>query len=365
MKFPKKEQWLYLAHFMVSRYFFRFRGKEFKSQDKMRFVCVKWDEIGDMVTCVHAFRMLKAEYPNSHITVVCKPFVKSLLIAESSIDEIYTDLSDLTRIQSDIWIEFRGTFYSLFRAIISGSKLVLTRGFVRFAQRGNQQHERVTNARIIAPILSDGLKQILGLEINSRVALSSIQQFVGLDTSDEAKKLAEVKWDKNFKFALIHPGGRSLLRRWKPENYKQIQTYLFEKYGLHSLVLGSKEEESLVKELTQEPYTQAWISEDSLLVLLEVIKQAAIFIGNESGPLQIADLTVTPAVGLFGPGVPNVFYPSNPTSKVLHYILDCNPCDQVTCVRPDDRCVDRISFEEVKAAVDSILQKEGLVDNNN
>jgi len=355
MQFPKKEQWLYLAHFMVSRYFFRFRGMEFQLQDKVRFVCVKWDEIGDMVTCVHAFRMLKAEYPNSHITVVCKPFVKSLLIAESSVDEIHTDLSDLTRIQSDIWIEFRGSFYTLFRAIISGSKLVLTRGIVRLAQKGNQPHERVTNARIIAPILSDGLKQILGFDTDSGVALSSIQQFVGLDTSDEAKKLAEVRWDKSFKFALIHPGGRSLLRRWKPENYKQIQIYLFEKYGMHSVVLGSKEEESLVKELTQELYTHEWISEDSLLVLLEIIKRADIFIGNESGPLQIADLTETPSVGLFGPGVPIVFYPSNSKSKVLHYVLDCNPCDQVTCVRPNDRCVDRISIEEVKVAVDSIL----------
>jgi len=355
MKFPKKEQWLYLAHFMVSRYFFRFRGMDFQSQDKVRFVCVKWDEIGDMVTCIHAFRMLKSEFPNSHITVFCKPFVKSLLIAESSIDEIFTDLSDLSRVKSDIWIEFRGTFYSLYRALISRSKWILTRGYVRFSQRGNQPHERVTNARIIAPILSDGLQQILGFDNDSNVALNTIQKFVGLDTSDEAKKMAEVKWDKSFKFALIHPGGRSLLRRWKAENYKQIQKYVFEEHGLHSVVLGSKDEESLVKELTHESYTRAWISEDSLLVLLEVIQRAVIFIGNESGPLQIVDLTNTPAVGLFGPGVPNVFYPSNPRSKVLHYVLDCNPCDQITCVRPNDRCIDRISVEEVKLLIDGII----------
>lgn len=356
MKFPKKEQWLYLAHFMVSRYFFRFRGMEIQSQDKLRFVCVKWDEIGDMVTCIHAFRMLKSEFPNSHITVICKPFVKSLLIAESSIDEIFTDLSDLSRVKSDIWIEFRGTFYSLFKGLVSGSKLVLTRGFVRFVQRGKQPHERVTNARIIAPILSDGLQQILGFNKDADVALKSIQKFVGLDTSDEAKKMAEVRWNKGFKFALIHPGGRSLLRRWKPENYKQIQKYVFEEYGLHSVVLGSKDEESLVNELTKESYTHAWISEDSLLVLFEVIQRAQIFIGNESGPLQIADLTNSPAVGLFGPGVPNVFYPSNPRSKVLHYVLDCNPCDQITCVRPNDRCIDRILVAEVKRSIDVIMK---------
>lgn len=360
MKFPPKEQWLYLAHLLVSRYFLRFRGKEIQSDKQVRFICVKWDEIGDMVTCIHAFRMLKSEYPNSHITVFCKPFVKSLLIAESSIDVIYTDLSELSRVKSDIWIEFRGTFYSLFRALISGSQLILTRGYVRFSQRGKQSHERITNARIIVPLLDQELQGILSYDSDASQVndvAETLQKFVGLETNDESKALAEKRVASGLKFALIHPGGRSLLRRWNPDNYKKIQKYLFETYGCISIVLGSKEEAFLVEELTKESYTQSWISEDSLLVLLEVIQKARIFIGNESGPLQIADLTDTPAVGLFGPGVPNVFYPSHPNSKVIHYILECNPCDQITCVRPNDRCIDRISVEEVKSAVDLIFGK--------
>lgn len=381
MKFPNQEKWLYLVHLLVSRYSLWFRGKGIQRDKQLRLVCVKWDEIGDMVTCVHAFRLLKAEYPNSHITVFCKPFVKSLLIAESSIDEIHTDLSDLSRVKSDIWVEFRGTFYSLFRSLISGSQLILTRGYVRYYQRGNQPHERITNARIIAPILNPELQQLLSFDSSKaqlKQALDALQKFVGLktnnlakqlaeqraetlqkfvaiQTNDESKALTEQRTESNIKFALIHPGGRSLLRRWNTNNFKEIQKYLFENHGCISLVLGSNDEKSLVEELTTESFTQAWISEDSLLVLLEVIQKASIFIGNESGPLQIADLTDTPAIGLFGPGVPDVFYPSHPKSKVLHYVLDCNPCDQITCVRPNDRCIDRISIEEVKLAIDSIL----------
>ncbi len=358
MKFPPKEQWLYLAHFAVTRYSLRFRGKDVLDQSPIRFVCVKWDEIGDMVTCVHAFRLLKSEYPQSHITVFCKPFVKSLLIAESSIDEIHTDLADLKRVNSDVWIEFRGTFFSLFRALLSGSKLILTRGFVRFAQRGNQPHERITNARIVSPILSSQWQDVLRIDSNSedrKQILLELQKYVGLETNDESKEWAEKRVESGLRFALIHPGGRSLLRRWNPKNYIQVQKYLFENYDCISIVLGSIEEQSLVEELTQEPYTRAWISNDSLLLLKEVIQKAIIFIGNESGPLQIADLTTTPAIGLFGPGVPHVFYPSNPNSKVLHYILECNPCDQVTCVRPNDRCIDRITVEEVKSSIDALL----------
>jgi ADP-heptose:LPS heptosyltransferase len=281
---------------------------------------------------------------------------------EVCIDEIYTDLSVLPKFKPDLWIEFRGTFYSLFRALISGCKVVLTRGYVRYLQRGNQLHERITNVRILSPILSGFWADFSANEqFNLRLTPFALTQ-----TSPEIKKTTQIRLMELFagklqgdqlpRFALIHPGGRSLLRRWKPENFMEIERYLFEKYGIHSVVLGSQEEFDLVQQIAVQPFANPWISNDSLHVLLEMIQRAVLFIGNESGPLQIADLTETPAVGLFGPGVPNVFYPFNPRSKVLHYILDCNPCDQITCVRPQDRCVDRISVMEVKNSIDSILE---------
>ena len=84
--------------------------------------------------------------------------------------------------------------------------------------------------------------------------------------------------------------------------------------------------------------------------------KASIFVGNESGPLQIAStFAKLPTVALFGPGVPNVFYPIGGNKKVLHYILDCNPCDQKKCVQPDNKCIDMITEIEVKSAIDELI----------
>ena len=53
----------------------------------------------------------------------------------------------------------------------------------------------------------------------------------------------------------------------------------------------------------------AWITTSSLGTFASVISRAELFLGNESGPLQIADAMGVKSIGLFGPGVKDVFYP--------------------------------------------------------
>jgi hypothetical protein len=54
-------------------------------------------------------------------------------------------------------------------------------------------------------------------------------------------------------------------------------------------------------------------------------------------------------------GLPNVFYPRFARSWVLHELLDCNPCDQIHCVRQNSRCIDQIGLAEVQLAVNEVL----------
>ena len=123
----------------------------------------------------------------------------------------------------------------------------------------------------------------------------------------------------------------------------------------------------------------AWIGgetapEDaSLLSFYAFMRQCDLFIGNESGPLQWADVAGIPLLGIFGPGVEHVFYPFqakvvkldgagaeildsntdnvelNETGKkrVVHCYMDCNPCNQVHCVHAEKSCIQRISVNRV------------------
>ncbi len=323
------EKLLYLANMCVSS----LTKKRVPAESITEIVCVKWDEIGDMVTAIHVFRLLKNYAPQANITLLCKPFVGSLLCEEWAVDVIVHKVENLPT-KADVWIELRGTWQTWWRSLWSGSKVRLDRGTVRFKQRGNQAHEILTNYRIIEPLVGNVTWQPEILCLGER-------------ENQEALQLLQ---ERNLtRFMVVHPGGRSLLRRWNADKFAQVIQEVYRKYQWKSLVLGVEEESALVHEIVSKTQGigEAWITSSSLLTLAAVMKKAELFIGNESGPLQIADVMQVRSIGLFGPGVKQVFYPQTEGSKVIHHILECNPCDQKVCIRPHDSCMDKIEVQEV------------------
>ena len=105
--------------------------------------------------------------------------------------------------------------------------------------------------------------------------------------------------------------------------------------------------------------TQVYCSNFGLQGFASLCKYATIFLGNESGPLQIAATYKTlPLIALYGPGVPNVFYPIGSNKRVLHHVLDCNPCDQVNCVQPNNPCIEIIQTLDVQNEIDLLLKEK-------
>lgn len=310
-------------------------------------VCIKLDEIGDMITCVCVFAALKQEFPNAKIRVVCKPFVKTIIESDPNVYSVHTDVY-WTKFRPDIWLELRGNAKTLFYSVYKFPKVRVDRGSVRFKRRGNQEHETITNINIVnllAPIY--GFQPLLNF--NTELA-----------SSDYDKRRAEEllqSW-RIEKFAFIHPGARAVLRRWAPARFAEVVNYLYQKYQLKSVIMVTSSELGIAKtiqELVPESELVIWNSTDSLLTAYEVIKKSSIFIGNESGPLQLADAAKVPLVGLFGPGVKHVFYPQNKNAIVIHEILECNPCDQLNCKFPEFTCMDRITVDKVNLSIDKLL----------
>ncbi len=342
------EKILYAANMLASRLW-----RSQVSPEKIREIAVvKWDEIGDMTAALHVFDLLKTYAPSARITVLCKPFVGSLILEDPAIYKVIHNLNELPK-KVDVWIELRGTWRSFWMSLFRTKYVRLDRGSVRFQQRGKQAHERITNFRIIEPLVGSvnwSLKPMNLARSNKEEAGFLLQNILGipvLDWKDES-----VFTDK-LPFIVVHPGGRSALRRWPTARFAQVIRSVYAEKGWQALVLGTTSEQDLVEAIVKDAggAAKAWISESSLSTLAAIMSRAQLFLGNESGPLQIADAMGLPSVSIFGPGVPDVFYPQTPGSEIFHHILECNPCDQLTCVRPENPCVNLVQIQEVIGAV--------------
>ncbi|MCB9251026.1 MAG: glycosyltransferase family 9 protein [Flavobacteriales bacterium] len=315
----------------------------FGNKKKIKSILVlRWDEIGDMVYSLHIFDHLSEAYPEIPVTVYCKPFVKPLISHHPVISSIIHELPDK---KFDLVIELRGNWNTLSYALTHPPKLRFDRGTVRLKNKikGRQKHETETNFEIIKPLLPEGV------EIKKPV----------IYINDYAKKMVNMYLDKNDigKFLIIHPVARKKLRQWPANRFAQLISEIHRKFKIEIVIVGTKEEKEVINSI--EKMTNATVhkcvSEFNLLELAYLCERSELYIGNESGPLHIAAVMDTPLIGLYGPGVKDVFYPIGKSSHVLHNILDCNPCDQEKCVRPESPCIELIELAEVQTLAFELL----------
>ncbi len=336
IKWPSSEQLLYLANVLADKWWFKQTPKNLRSV-----LIVRWDEIGDMAASAHVFGAVKKRFPEAKLTVLCKPFVKSLIEHDPSVDEVLTDINSFGQ-HYDALIEMRGTWTTLFKAFRYGVKYRSARAEVRLRNKGNQLHETITNTQTVWPITGE-------------IAIPQTQLFYSDVDREKVEQFLQSNGIQNF--AVFHAGARRVLRQWPKDRFSKTAAYLKEMYQLEIVFAGTEEDEKDIEEIsaplkfTTYKFTKGY----SLSQFSCLCERAQIYVGNESGPLQIASAMGVPVVGLFGPGVPDIFYPLSAKSVVLHHVLKCNPCDQIHCVQPDNPCIAMISYDMVRGAVNEIL----------
>jgi ADP-heptose:LPS heptosyltransferase len=306
-------------------------------------VVVKRDEIGDVIYALHCFDALRTQFPNAQIWIYCKSMNVELLENCRVFDHIVLSSSELPS-RCDIWLEMRGDYSTLWRALFSGCSYFLDRGTIRLKQKlsGGQAHEKHTNWEIIRPLLSK----------------ETLVSFPTIRGSQEVELAVDKKLTSNHikQFVVVHVGARDASRRWPTERYAEVIDFLSNNFQRTTILVGhgaDAESGSKVMHRVLTQNTHNWIGETSLLELNELMKRADLFIGNESGPLHFAVINKTPLIALFGPGVKDVFYPFYPNQVVLHHFKEKGHKSQTEA----NSTILLIQVLDVQNEIDSLLKK--------
>ncbi len=338
----KKEDFIYASSIICSKWINK--NKDPRKLDFKRILIVKLDEIGDMVNSLHVFELLKAEYPNAELTLWCKSFIVPLVNSDPSLSTIVTSKAELTG-KYDLIVELRGTFESIKYALFSGAKYRVDRAGIRLKNKfaGGQKHEVITNLQIIEPVLEK-----LPTEIK-----------IHIYHSDADTKLVEdfISTNQLKKFAIFHCEARRELRKWSPDKFANTAKYIHQKYGFDIVFAGDKNDVEDIRKIQDKiPFATLNVAGNfTLSAFATLASKAKLFIGNESGPLHIATASKCKSLGLYGPGVPVTFYPWGLNASYIHHVLDCNPCDQIHCVRRGNSCMDMITELEVQEKISKLL----------
>lgn len=313
--------------------------KQPKNLSINRILIFKEDEIGDLCYSLHVFTMLKKQYPNAEITLLCKPFAVSLTKTNPNLHLVTSNYTELSGTY-DVIVDLRGTWKSLWFALKNRPKFRVDRGTIRLSNKkqGKHPHEVITNLQIVSTLV----------EPNNQ----STSPKIYLNDDNKQKALSFINENGLDKFAVLHTGARKQLRLW--DKYDLLATHLHQN-GYKVVFAGDKNDIPLIEQwqskLSFETYSIAGLF--NLTDFAALVSKATIYIGNESGPLHIAAVCSTPSIGLFGPGEPHVFYPWGDHTRVVHHILPCNPCGQKNCIQTIP-CISLISIDEVISQIKTL-----------
>ena len=326
-----------------------------------------------MIAATAALRCMRANYPNAHIALLLKAYVRPVIAHAPWADEV-------------IEVDQRGGLVGLFatakrlrRAPPYDLALLLTQSFssalmVRLARA----KRRVGHARDGRRLLLTDAVPWPGRGENPRLVpkvqvYSSLLEYLGCEGADDRrpevftapedeaqadKLLAARGRDAGRPLLAIVPGaayGASKL--WPPARFASVADALAARRRLQAVVLTGSGEEPIGAEIARamkgRPITFRE-GEVSFGALKAIVRRSALMICNDTGPRHLAIAYNVPVVVLMGPTSPIVTHSDYPRTTILRQDVPCGPCYLRRCPT-DHRCMMLITPEMVIAAAEKLL----------
>ena len=290
----------------------------------MKILIVKLSSIGDVVHTLPALAAIKNALPEAEISWVVEKGAAEILRGNgllSNLIEIDTrvlrkekKMSNKLRLAReqfkelkienfDIALDFQGLLKSALIARISGAKR--RAGFSRKTLREPASRFFLTETYEIPlkiNVIEKNLRlaeRAFGIEIP---ACGDDYEFPIFAAEKHRREAYEAIEKTGEKFVILNPGGGWTTKLWASEKFGGLSDKIFEKFGLKSVILSNPGEENLAQAALEASRLHQIIAASlSLKGFCELSKQAALYVGGDTGLTHLAVAAGTPIVGLFGP----------------------------------------------------------------
>jgi len=342
--------------------------------DVRRILCVRADNMGDVVMTGPAIRALQETWPQAHITLMASPSgaaigrrlpgVHALLpytapwVKQDAAPDAAADARMLETVRAggfDAAVVF--TVYT--QSALPAALFCHLAGIPRIAA-----HVRENPYGIVTHWVPDTAPQDDGRhEVQRQLDLVAA---LGAHTPDPRLRLchpAHAEATLTTKLAardlptrgwvVVHPGATAASRRYPAARFAQAVAALHPE--LPVIVTGSAAEHDLAEAVCQGAGRGANLAGlldlDELVVLLT---RARLLVSNNSGPVHLAAATGTPVVDLYALTNPQ-HTPWRVRSRVLNHDVPCRYCYRSVCPEGHHACLTGVTPQQVTAAAHELI----------
>jgi heptosyltransferase-1 len=262
----------------------------------------------------------------------------------------------LRRQQYDVALDLQGLIKSAVWARLSGAARVV--GFHRDHVRETQAAALYTDA-VVPPPSAHVIRKNLALAVAlgaSEPALDfSLQPNAAPPTRDAIARAGGAG-----RYCVINPGAGWPNKRWPADRFGELAGALAGRHGLGSIVTWGPSEHELAESVARSSGGAAHLAPPtSISDLAVILRDAALVVSGDTGPLHIAAAMGAPVVGLYGPTWPERNGPWDAADEVISRAGVCACHHKRRCLRGRP-CIDDITVSDVLAAAERRLVRSRL-----
>ncbi len=353
--------------------------KDLARRSFRRILIIKPSSPGDIIHALPVLHGLRQRYLQAHLAwLVATPFA-NLIEADPALDEVIpfdrrrfgrmagspsvaleflAFVKELRARRFDLVIDLQGLFRSGFLARGCGAPARI--GFADARELAwvfyNHRIKRGASDRHAADRNYD-IANILGFadtEMDFSIAVTAD------DRHHAAGLLKEAGLEGKSRHAVLVPGTRWETKCWPPDRYGQLAALIRRRYGLSSVLVGGPTDVA-IGDIAANASDSAAVNlcgRTTLRQLAALIERSSIVVTADSTPMHLAAALDRPLVALFGPTNPQRTGPHGRGLDVMRLDLECSPCylRRLRQCPHDHRCMDRLTVEEVAAAIEPRLE---------
>jgi lipopolysaccharide heptosyltransferase I len=339
-----------------------------------RILIIRLSALGDVIRTLPILPPLRARFPDAAVDWVCEPPSREILEAQDAIDQVIVfprpalsraatrlrlvsfgaALSDaaraLRRPGFDLVIDAQGTYKSGVLARLTGAPVRV--GFAAGSAR--EFLPRAATLRVALPERA-GSRVDRALALLKPLGADPGLAAASLPVDGAAAAAATAVWqaERGAPRVLIGAGSsrRQRWKQWPAERFGRLAARLRQS-GLNVRLAWGPGEEAIASAVAAVAGLPGLpLPATSVRGLAEVIRQADVYVGNDSGPMHLAWLVGCRVVALYGPTDPvlNAPWGTGPHAQVVAAATDAERRARTADL------MERISVEEVEGAVRSLL----------
>jgi ADP-heptose:LPS heptosyltransferase len=307
--------------------------------------------MGDCILLTSTLRALKTEFPGFRISILVEARFAACFDGNPDVEEVIPATTKFRTAAALVKRRFHATVN------LHGGSTSLIYACMAWSRRIGGEHYRYAKlyqGRFPAP------------RADAHTVESTFETFrwLGLRTETppllryeshaaEAGRIADLL--RGRRYVVIHPGALMSTKRWDGARFAALAHHL-QQEGLTVVLTCGPGEEQVVSQIGQSVPQTMMLLGLTIPELGELIRNARLYVGNDSGPMHLAAAVGTPVLAIWGSSNAQRWRPWGVEHRVVQNPFECNPCPGYRCLVADSPlCIESVTVGQVIAAANELL----------